>query len=115
MLPAVYAAGVQNWDESGCMVDGVPTLKCFEVVYQNILLMVSGLVILVLFIMLVFGSFSYLTSFGSPEKIKKAQGTIKYAVVGLVIFIFAFLILKIIDILFLGGNNQIFQFTIGNG
>jgi hypothetical protein len=65
--------------------------------------------------MLVFGSFSYLTSFGSPEKIKKAQGTIKYAVVGLVIFIFAFLILKIIDILFLGGNNQIFQFTIGNG
>jgi len=63
--------------------------------------------------MFIIGSFNYITSLGNPEKIKKAQGTLKYAVVGLVLFVSAFLILKIIDIIFLGGQNKIFQFTIG--
>ncbi len=114
MLPlSVYAAGVESWESSGCMVDGVPTLKCFEVVFGNILFMASGLIVLVLFVMLITGSFSYLTSLGNPEKIKKAQGTIKFAVVGFVLFISSFLILRIIDVLFLGGEGKIFQFTIG--
>ncbi|OGK62939.1 hypothetical protein A2334_06180 [Candidatus Roizmanbacteria bacterium RIFOXYB2_FULL_38_10] len=115
MLPlfAVYAQGIQEWNDSGCMVDGVPTLKCFEVVFGNILFMASALIVLVLFIMFVMGSFNYLTSLGNPEKIKKAQGTLKYALVGFVLFVSSFLILKIIDLLFLGGNGEIFQFKIG--
>lgn len=107
----VFAAGVQDWTD--CMVDDVPTLKCVEVVFGNITLMASGLIVLVLFIMLVVGSFNYLTSLGNPEKIKKAQGTLKYALLGFILFISSFLILKIIDVLFLGGQNKIFQFTIG--
>jgi len=119
-LFAVYAQGIQNWDtvdpvtNTSCMVDGVPTLKCFEIVFGNILFMASGLIVLVLFIMFVMGSFSYLTSLGNPEKIKKAQGTLKYALVGFILFISSFLILKIIDVLFLGNSNKIFQFTIGD-
>jgi hypothetical protein len=66
-----------------------------------------------LFIMFVNGSFTYLTSLGNPEKIKKAQGTLRYAVVGFILFISTFVILKIIDVLFLGGTNKIFQFQIG--
>lgn len=97
-----------------CLVDGnIPTLKCLEDVVENILLAASSLIIVVLFIMLVVGSFNYLTSFGNPERVKKAQGTLKFAVLGLALFISAFLILKAIDIIFLGGNNQIFNFTIG--
>jgi len=109
----VFAAGVQDWEASGCMVDGVPTLKCFETVFGNITLMASGLIVLVLFIMLVVGSFNYLTSLGNPEKIKKAQGTLKYALLGFILFISSFLILKIIDVLFLGNQGNIFKFTIG--
>jgi len=111
MIPPVYAQ-VSDWNS--CMVDGVPTLKCFEVVFQNILTIASGLVIVVLFIMLVTGAFHYLTSLGNPEKLKKAQGTLKYAVIGLVIFLASFLILKVIDTLFLGGQGNLFKFKIGD-
>ena len=49
----------------------------------------------------------------NPEKIKKAQGTLKYALIGFIFFISSFLILNIIDILFLGGKGKIFEFKIG--
>lgn len=120
LLPSftVYAQ-IKNWTDpslggpTGCVVDGVPTLKCLEVVFGNILFMASGFIVLVLFIMLVMGSFRYLTSFGNAEGIKKAQGTIKFAIIGFVLFISAFLILTIIDKLFLGGTGKVFQFNIG--
>lgn len=74
--------------------------------------MSSALIVLVLFIMIVIGAFNYLTSFGNPEKVKKAQGTIKMAVIGFILFLGSYLILNIIDILFLGGQGNIFQFNI---
>jgi len=109
----VSAAGISDWESSGCMTpEGVPTLKCLEVVFGNILFMSSALIVLVLFIMIVIGAFNYLTSFGNPEKVKKAQGTIKMAVIGFILFLGSYLILNIIDILFLGGQGNIFQFNI---
>ncbi len=114
MLPlfTVYAQ-IKDWNSTpGCMVDGVPTLKCLEVVFGNILFMSSALVVLLLFIMFVLGSFNYLTSLGNAEKIKKAQGTLKFAVIGFILFVSAYLILNVIDILFLGGSGKIFKFEI---
>ncbi len=122
MLPLylfAVQAQVKNWNEDlgggrgSCMVDGVPTLACFEIVFGNILFMASSLIVLVLFIMFVVGSFNYITSLGNPEKIKKAQGTLKYALYGFIVFVCSFLILNIIDILFLGGQGKLFNFTIG--
>lgn len=112
-IPAVYAQ-VNDWQSSGCMVDGVPTLQCFEVVFGNMLNIASSLIIVVLFIMFVNGAFHYLTSLGNPEKLKKAQGTLRYAVIGFVIFIASFLILNVIDTLFLGGCGNLFRFNIGS-
>ena len=107
-------AQIQEWDESGrsCLVDGVPTLKCLEVVFNNLLFIASAFIVLVLFIMIVIGGFNYLTSFGNPEKVKKAQGTIKFAFIGFVLFVMSYLILFIIDFLFLGGEGKIFRFEI---
>ena len=62
---------INDW--GNCVVDDVPTLKCLEIVFGNILFMSSFFIILVLFIMFVVGSFRYLSSFGNPERIKKAQ------------------------------------------
>jgi len=42
-----------------------------------------------------------------------AQGTLRYAVIGLVIFLASFLILSVIDVLFLGGHGNLFKFKIG--
>lgn len=115
MLPSfliVQAQGIQDWNSTGCIVDGIPTLKCFEVVFSNVLFMASSLIVLVLFIMIFVGGFNYLTSFGNPEKVKKAQSTLRYAVVGVILFMASFLILKAIDYLFLGNCNRIFQLNI---
>lgn len=117
MLPlfAVYAQGIQEWsDVPGCLEgpNNIPTLKCLEVVFGNIIFMASAFVIIVLFIMFVVGAFRYLTSLGNPEKVKSAQGTFRFAIIGLVLFLSAFLILKTIDVLFLGNCGRIFKFEI---
>lgn len=113
MLPSfIVEAQIQNWESSGCVVDGVPTLKCFEVVFSNVIFMSSSLIILVLFIMLFIGGFKYLTSLGNPEQVKSAQNTMKYAIIGVVLFMSAFLILKAVDYLFLGNCGKIFQLNI---
>ena len=108
MFNFVVNAQVKDWDptgtgDGGCLVGGVPTLKCLEVVFGNILFMSSALFVVVLFIMFVVGAFRYLTSLGNPESVKKAQGTLKFAVLGLILFVSAYLILIIICVLFLGG------------
>lgn len=109
--PVVFAQTPPDWNS--CMSDGVPTLKCLEVVFARILFIASALIILVLFIMFVIGSLKYLTAGGNPENIKKAQGTLKWAIIGTLLFAGSFLILKIIDVLFLGGQGTLFRFEIG--
>ncbi|MBI4009284.1 hypothetical protein HY357_03555 [Candidatus Roizmanbacteria bacterium] len=97
-------AQIREWkDLPGCLVGDVPTLKCLEVVFGNILFMSSALTIFVLFIMFVVGAFRYLTSFGNPENVKKAQGTLRYALLGFILFLSAYLIINVICVLFLGG------------
>lgn len=108
----VVHAAISEWGD--CVTpEGVPTLKCLEVVFGNIIFMSTGLIILALFIMFIIGAFQFLTSLGNPERIKKAQGTLKFALLGFILFMSAFLILKTIDVLFLGGAGKIFKFEIG--
>lgn len=104
-------AAIETWED--CLSDeGVPTLKCLEVVFGNILFAASALIIVVLFIMFVIGSLNYLTSGGNPEKVKRAQATMMWAVVGTLLFLGAYLILRVIDCLFLGCQGKIFRFEI---
>jgi hypothetical protein len=96
-----------------CMVNGVPTFSCLEIVIGNILYMSNVFILLVIFIMFVIGSFKYLTSLGNAEKIEEAKGTFKWAIIGLVVYLSAYLVLKIIDVLFLGNTGAIFELKIG--
>jgi amino acid transporter len=109
---AVHAQGIQPW-KPDCLSDGVPTLKCLEYVFGNVLFAMSTITVLVLFIMFVIGSFNYLISAGNPERVKKAQSTIKFAIIGFVLFLFAFVIIKAIDYFFLGNHGNLFKFSIG--
>jgi len=106
----IVHAQVRDWGD--CVVDGVPTLNCLEIVFGNLLTMSTGLVVIILFLMLVIGSIRYLTSAADAEKLATAKNTMKYAFVGIFLFVGAFLILKIIDVLFLGGKGSLFQFKI---
>lgn len=113
-IPTTVSAQIQDWEDSGCMVNGIPTLNCLEVVVGNFLFMTNAFILLVLFIMFVIGSFKYLTSLGSPDKIEEAKGTFKWSIIGLIVYVSAYLILTIIDMLFLGGKGDIFRLQIGD-
>jgi hypothetical protein len=111
MNPLTVLPGIKPWGD--CVVDGVPTLGCLEIVFGNIIFMASAFVVLALFVMFVVGAFGYLTSFGNAEKVKKAQGTLRMALIGFIIFVSAYLILNIIQILFLnGGTYNLFEFNL---
>ncbi len=109
LIPLAYA---QTKDWGDCVVDGAPTLRCLEPVIGNIIVAASGFVIIILFIMFVMGSFLYITSLGNPEKLKKARGTLTFAVVGFILFLSSFLILRIIDSLFLGGTGILLRLNL---
>lgn len=109
-LSTTAYAQIREWGD--CVTEGVPTLKCLEVVFGNLLTMASALVIVILFIMFIVGSLKYLTSGGDPEKLKEAHGVIKYALYGTMLFVGSFLILKTIDVLFLGGEETLLKFEI---
>jgi len=55
---------------------------------------------LTLFIFLIIGGFGLLTSGGSPEKMKAAQGKITSAVIGFVIIFISYWLVRILEIVF---------------
>lgn len=90
-------------DWSGCVqnirgVGDVPTIKCFEVIFANILTVAVSLAVLALFIMLVVGGFKYLTSGGDQKATASAQQTITYAIAGIALMASAFIIFRIIEV-----------------
>jgi len=94
------------------MVGDVPTFSCIEVVFGRVLLVATGLIIFTLFVMFVIGSVQYMTSGGNPEKVKKSHATFTWAFMGTLLFIGSFLLLKTIDILFLGDKGTLFTLDI---
>jgi len=82
------------WDS--CMVSGVPTLKCLEPLFANVLQALAGLVFVILLAMFIMGSLGWLTAGDNAEKLKKAQGTFFSAVIGLVIISVSYLIINIL-------------------
>lgn len=76
---------------------GVPTIKCFEAVFANILSVVVSLAGIALFVMLTIGSFRYLTSGGDPKATEAARKTMTSAVLGIALIIGSYLILRLIS------------------
>jgi len=88
----------------------VPTLKCLEAVFKNIVTLVVSTVSLVLFIMLIIGGFKYLTSGGDPKATESAKNTMTYAILGLIAIVASYLILRLIATL--TGVTGILKFEI---
>jgi hypothetical protein len=77
---------------------GVPTLTCIWVVLQNLinaLIVLSGVVAVFL---IMYAGYQYLTSQGDQEKVQAARKTLTFTIIGLVIVVFAFFILRFIVI-----------------
>jgi len=102
---------MRSWNE--CLVGGeVPTLACLEVLASRIVFISSWVILIALFVMILVGAYHYLTAFGSEEKMKKAQDTLKFAFIGLFIYFSAFLIIRIIGLLFLENPEQLWKLNL---
>ncbi|OGK16245.1 hypothetical protein A2774_04645 [Candidatus Roizmanbacteria bacterium RIFCSPHIGHO2_01_FULL_39_12c] len=62
-------------------------------------ILITGAAILLL-IMLLYGAFLWITSSGNQENLAKAQKTMTYAILGLVVVILSFIIVKVITLIF---------------
>lgn len=92
LITSVFA---QDWhDPSG---QEPATLKDLEAVFARVISIAVSLVSLVLFIMLVIGGFKYLTSGGDPKATESARNTMTYAIIGLVVIVASYLIIRAIE------------------
>jgi hypothetical protein len=98
-------------DWSGCLVEGVPQLSCLEVLFNNLIVALGGLVFIILFAMFALGAIRWLTAGDDANKLKKAQGTFFSAVLGLVILSSAYLILFLLETV-LGVELTLFKIPV---
>ena len=59
----------------------------------------------ILFLMLIWGGYDFLLSKGNPEKVKSARARITTALIGFVLLILAYLIVRIISMIFQVGQG----------
>lgn len=92
--------------------DKVASIQCLEPLFTNIVQSVVALAGVALFVMLLYGGFTFLFSGGDQKKLDQAKGTLTTAIVGLVIIISAYLVLKTIQV-FTGVPVTKFQINTG--
>lgn len=78
-------------------VGPVATIQGLECIFIRILNIATSLAGLAVFIMLIIGGFKYLTSGGDPKAAQSAKDTLSHAILGLVLVIAAWFILKFIE------------------
>lgn len=81
-----------------CVVQEAATIQCIVPLFTNLVQGVLALSGVALFVMLVVGGYNFLLSGGDPKKLEAARGTLTNAVIGLVVIVCAFLIIKTIEV-----------------
>lgn len=104
LIPAVFAKELPTFEDTG-----VASIASLETLFSNIVRIVMSLGAVALFLMFVVGGFSFLFSGGDQKKLEQARGTLSNAIIGLVIIVTAYLLIKFIGV-FTGTN--ITTFTI---
>jgi fumarate reductase subunit C len=92
MIRPVYAE-VNFGDSSINPIAKFDTITKFVNLLVPIMMLVGGLITL---FMLLYGAFTYLTSEGNADKVKKSQSILKSAVLGLFLIVVSFIVTKII-------------------
>lgn len=102
MISTVHAQGLGT---------GAPAqLSDLEQIFQSLLGAIIPLAGIVLFVMLIWGGFQFITSGGDPKKAGAARNTLTYAILGLVLVALAYLFIVVISQF--TGATQILEFNI---
>lgn len=96
IIPPVYAE-VNFGDSSVNPIAKFDSISTFTNLVIPLMMIGGGFITLT---MLLYGAFTYLTSEGNAEKVKKSQSIIVYAVMGLFLVVASFVFTKIIGVIF---------------
>ncbi|MCL4360422.1 hypothetical protein M1555_04205 [Patescibacteria group bacterium] len=94
-------------------IGDTPQIKDLETLFGNVIASVMGIAVVVLFVMLLVGGFTFLMSGGDQKKLDAAKGTLTSAIVGIVVVISAYLILRTIGVI--TGVSQITTVNLNLG
>lgn len=81
------------------MNPGPAGIEQLQQVFQRVINLSVGIVLIILTIMLVVGGIKYLTSGGEPKAISSASSTLTWALLGVFFLVIAWIALKIIEAL----------------
>lgn len=95
-----------NWPNT----DEPANIACLTELFGNLIQALVMLAGLGLFIMLLIGGFKYLTSGGDAKKMESGRSTIMWAVIGLVVMISSYAIIRVIEMF--TGVEGLLQFRI---
>lgn len=109
MLPSFIVHAATPW--AGLQSQDVATFSSLETLFVNIVQAVVALAGVALFIMVLVAGFGFLFSAGDPKKLEAARGTLTNAIIGLIVIVAAYVILRIIQV-FTGVNVTQFNLTI---
>jgi amino acid transporter len=100
------------WDPScfSSIDSSVPTFKCLEALFSNLVISIMTLSGVALFLLLIIGGYNFLFAGGDPKKMEKAKGTLTGALTGIIIVAVAFLLLQLIAQI--TGVKEILNFSI---
>jgi len=76
-------------------------------IINNLLPFITTIAGIILFFILLWGGFDYVTSQGLPEKLKSANAKITAAVIGFVLLVLSFLITRVLSYIFGVGTGII--------
>lgn len=96
IIPPVYAE-VNFGDKAVNPIAKFDSISTFTNLVIPLMMIGGGFITLM---MLLYGAFTYLTSEGNAEKVKKSQSIIVYAIMGLFLVVASFVITKIIGVIF---------------
>ncbi len=99
-------------DWGNCVQEGIATLQCIPAIFKNIVdwALIFGGVTALFFI--IYAGIKYIRSGGEQEKVKSARETLTYAIIGLIIILLSFAIVKGVGII--TGATCIERFGFGN-
>jgi len=81
---------------AGCIVDGIPTLRCIPAIFGNLINTGIALAGIVAVFFITTSGIKFITSGGDPGRVAEARRTLTFAVVGLLIVVLSFTILKVV-------------------
>lgn len=85
-------------DWTGCLRDnGIATLNCVPVVITSVTNALFSLAAVTAVFFIVFSGIKFLTSGGDPVKVEQARRTITFAIIGLILVLMSFFIIKLIS------------------